>query len=126
MSYDIRVCDKGTYETVTLPEKHDLGGGTFALGGTDEAWLNVTYNYGDHFREVIDPDKGIRALYGIPLKEAIDRINESIVALGDEPPDPDYWKASAGNPRKALENLKAIAEACLKAYPDREMEFQGD
>lgn len=130
MSYDIRVCDKDTCETVVLPEKHNLAGGTFAMGGTDEAWLNVTYNYGDFFYEFMDEDKGIRAIYGKPLKDAVALIDDTVSAivdkLGDEPPDPDYWKATPGNACKALRNLKAIAEACLAAYPGREMEFQGD
>ena len=126
MSYDIRVFDSKTEEPVTLPEKHYFAGGTFAMDGTTDPWLNITYNYGDYFYKFMDEDRGIRALYGIPLQEAIGLLDNTIVALGDEPPDPDYWKATAGNARKALENLKAIAEACLKAFPDREMKFDGD
>ena len=126
MSYDIRICDKGTYETVTLPERHYLGGGTFAIDGTPEAWLNVTYNYGEFYYDLMDEDKGIRAIYGIPLRDAIGLLDGTIAKLGTEPPDDDYWKSSPGNARKALENLRDLAKACLAAYPDREMEFQGD
>ena len=44
MSYDIAIKTKSG-ETLRLPTTHNIAGGTFRLGGTDEAWLNVTYNF---------------------------------------------------------------------------------
>lgn len=44
MSYDIRLCDPVTHETLEVDSPHLMAGGTYALGGTTELWLNVTYN----------------------------------------------------------------------------------
>ena len=57
MSYDIRLKDPVTDETLDLPLKHVMTGGTyqadydeqtrtFSPKPISEAWLNVTYNYG--------------------------------------------------------------------------------
>ena len=43
---------------------------TFQLGGCREAWLNVTYNYAEHYGRVIG-DKGIRTIYGMSGTESI-------------------------------------------------------
>lgn len=44
MSYDISLCDPITGETLETESNHMMIGGTFAVGGTRELWLNVTYN----------------------------------------------------------------------------------
>lgn len=56
MSYDIYLCDPITHETIEVEEPHLMQGGTYALGGTTELWLNVTYNYGGHYRRVMGED----------------------------------------------------------------------
>jgi len=48
MSYDIYLNDADG-ETLNLPSRHVLKGGTYALGGTSQAWLNITYNYAPFF-----------------------------------------------------------------------------
>lgn len=126
MSYDVKVVNKKTNETVFLPERHYIGGGTFAIDGTDMAWLNITYNYSKYFYEVIDKDLGIRFLYGKTLQETMPMLDSAIDALGTEPPSDDYWKESAGNARRALESLREIAKLCIKAFPDDEMVWSGD
>ena len=45
MSYDIYLRDRVTKETVHFDTPHQMAGGTYAIGGTTEAWLNITYNY---------------------------------------------------------------------------------
>jgi len=35
----------------------DLRGGTYQLGGTRTAWLNITYNYSPYFCNSIDAEK---------------------------------------------------------------------
>ena len=52
MSYDIRIVDKETKMPIMLENKHDIIGGTYAVGGTRELWLNITYNYAPFFRKV--------------------------------------------------------------------------
>ena len=91
MSYDIRIKRQdGT--VVELKERHAITGGTYVLGGTTEAWLNVTYNYGRIFRRLIGED-GIRAIYGMSIKCARAILASAADRLGNAEPDADYWKA---------------------------------
>lgn len=62
MSYDIYLCDPVTREAIEVESPHLMQGGTYALGGTTELWLNVTYNYGKHYYRVMG-EEGIRTIY---------------------------------------------------------------
>ncbi len=76
-------------------------GGTYAMEGTTDAELNVTYNYGKHFNfRSLDGLSGAQAQ--APLKEVIARLN------GDR--DPDYWSPTEGNARRACEILLGWAQ----------------
>jgi len=113
LSYDIYLRDPTTHETVELPAAHMMGGGTvhakifdgrLIQEPTQEAWLNITYNYAPYYYEATEGDPrfahdeisayyadgttgpveteyGIRGIYGktgaesIPmLRDMIDRI----------------------------------------------------
>lgn len=124
MSYDIRIV-RGNGTRVMFPERHNITGGTYALGGACEAWLNVTYNYYQFYHDALG-EKGIRTIYGMDIRDAMPILDSAIAKLGDEPPDEDYWKATPGNARDALENLKKIAELALKYYPNDDMFWSGD
>lgn len=50
MSYDIYLCDPVTHKPLKADDTHFVAGGTRSIGGTKELWLNITYNYGKHFR----------------------------------------------------------------------------
>ena len=113
MSYDITLQDPRTGRTATVPGGHDLRGGTFSVGGTDEAWLNVTYNYAPHFYRVLG-EKGIRSIYGMTGRESLPILEAAIAQLGHDA-DSDYWKPTEGNARRALENLWLLARACPDA-----------
>jgi len=108
MSYDISLRDPVTRETIQLDSRHDIRGGTYAIGGSREAWLNVTYNYGDIFRRVLGPT-GIRAIYGKTGAESISTLTAAIAQLGDDVDD-DYWKATDGSAKRALCGLLAFAQ----------------
>lgn len=41
MSYDIYLADRITGEPLEIEEAHHMGGGTYAMSGTNEAWLNI-------------------------------------------------------------------------------------
>ncbi|MFW6001783.1 MAG: hypothetical protein ACOCQD_00425 [archaeon] len=84
MSYDIRLKDPNTGETITTDEKHDIRGGTYAIGGTNELTLNITYNYSTLIYRVMDNDKGIRTIYGMTGEESIPIIDEAIRRLKEE------------------------------------------
>ena len=106
MSYDIRLVDPVTKKPLHTKVNHDMRGGMYALGGTTELWLNITWNYAHYYYESTDGDPrfahdeisayyadgttgpvkteyGIRGIYGktgaesIPmLKDMIDRIEK--------------------------------------------------
>ena len=113
MSYDISLVDPVTYETLEVENAHFIRGGTYALGGTTECWLNITYNYGPFFRKVLGPD-GIRSIYGLSGAESIPMLKKAISELADDVSD-NYWDATEGNAKKALYGLLALAQM----RPDR-------
>jgi hypothetical protein len=80
-------------------------GGTFALGGTDEACLNVTWNYNEFYHKVIDKESGIRWLDGKKAKDTVDILWSAVNRLDENDTDDDYWKATEGNARKPLVRL---------------------
>jgi hypothetical protein len=107
MSYDISLKDPVTGKTLELDHPHEMRGGTHCVGGTKEAWLNVTYNYAKHFYRVLGKN-GIRTLYGKTGAETIPMIKEAISKLGDDV-DNDYWKPTEGNAKRALYQLLTLA-----------------
>lgn len=109
MSYDIRLCEPDTGETIYFDSPHQIKGGTYALGGTFEAWLNVTYNYSKFFYKVLDTEKGIRGLYGKTGAETIPMLEKAISLLGDDV-DEDYWEPTEGNAKRALRGLLEFAK----------------
>lgn len=81
-------------------------GGTYALGGTDQASLNVTYNYGKHF--------DFNKLDGRTAEDCIPEMEEAVKELGTER-DSDYWKATPGNAGYAVSILLGWARQHPKA-----------
>lgn len=109
MSYDIYMCDPVTKTELCFDAPHSMRGGTYAPGGTDKAWLNVTYNYGTHFDRLFG-DKGIRVIYGMTGADSIPILESGIARLNNDV-DPDYWRPTEGNARRSLEHLLTIARA---------------
>ena len=108
MSYDIRLIDPVTKEPLHAETKHEIHGGLYAVGGTTELWMNITYNYANHYYRVMDADWGIRAIYGLSGAESIPVLQKAIDQLGDNVAD-DYWAATEGNATRALIGLLALA-----------------
>lgn len=113
MSYDISLHDPVTGDTAIVPDGHDLRGGTYRMGGNDEAWLNVTYNYSPHFYRTMG-EKGIRTIYGMTGRESLPLLDAAIAQLADDEVA-DYWAATEGNAKNALKNLRSLALACPEA-----------
>ena len=107
MSYDIRLTDPVTKETIELAEPHFIRGGTYAIGGTKELWLNITYNYAHYYYEATDNDPrfahdevscnyadgttgpieteyGIRGIYGKNGAESIPMLQDMIQRITDK------------------------------------------
>jgi hypothetical protein len=108
MSYDISLQDPVTKGTIYFDEPHQVKGGTYVMGGTTEAWLNVTYNYGEHYYRVFG-ENGIRSIYGKTGAESIPILQDAIDKLGNDASE-DYWEPTEGNAKKALCNLLAFAQ----------------
>ena len=108
MSYDIDLKDPITKETLEFDSAHQIKGGTYAIGGTTEASLNITYNYANQFSKVLG-DKGIRSIYGMTGAESIPVLKKAISRLKDDIDD-DYWKSTEGNAKRSLLGLVALAE----------------
>ncbi len=82
MSYDIWLKDPSTGETIEIDKPHFMAGGTYAVGGTTELWLNITYNYGRWYRHTkVFGEQGIRSLYGLSGSESIPVLQEAIASL---------------------------------------------
>ena len=108
MSYDISLVDPVTRETLLVENPHHLRGGTYAIGGTTEAWLNITWNYSKFYYRVFG-EKGIRTIYGMTGAESIPILKAAMDKLGDDV-DPNYWESTEGNAKRALAGLLALAQ----------------
>ena len=108
MSHDIQLNDPNTDQCLILDEPHLMRGGNYQIGGEQYAYLNVTYNYTDIFRRVIG-GKGITTIYGKSGAESVPILESAIALLGDDV-NPDYWKATEGNVKRALIHLLALAQ----------------
>lgn len=122
MSYDVRLIDHTTHKVLEAENPHFMQGGTFCPGGTKELWLNITYNYAAMLckvlqRDVIDQSNGRRttlvgldAINGIYAAETISMLRKAINSLSDDGANESYWHPTEGNVKKALIQLKALAD----------------
>jgi hypothetical protein len=62
MSYDLCLNDPVTGECLQFDEPHHMRGGTYCVGGERWAKLNITWNYGKHYRRVMGEKGYPRAL----------------------------------------------------------------
>ena len=106
MSYDIYLVDKE--DKTCIVERHKEGG-TYVANGTEEAHLNVTYNYGEGFHKALDERNGIRWLYDKSGAECIERLTGAVKVLGTTRSD-NYWEKTPGNAGYALSILLKWAE----------------
>lgn len=130
MSYDISLTDPVTKETLEMDTPHQMKGGTYALCGTAEMWLNITYNYARwYYKDGVFPAKdgekqGIRTIYGmsgaesIPvLKNAISVLENLTENISDKEREEyekqgatGYWMPTRENAIKPLYSLLALAQ----------------
>ena len=140
MSYDIYLRNRVTKETVHFDTPHQMAGGTYAVGGTTEAWLSVTYNYAQwYYKDGVFPDNGednsgIRSIYGLSGAESIPVLEHAIKTLESMTEDltekeiqeykdggaGGYWTPTRANAIRPLYQLLAMA----KMRPDAE--WSGD
>lgn len=106
MSYDVDFLDPVSKEIIQLDEPHFMRGGTYAVGGTRSLSLNITYNYA---RNYSPHGFSIRDLDGKKALDVIPELERVISALKDDT-DPDYWKPTDGNAKRALKQLLVMAQ----------------
>lgn len=124
MSYDV-LLKENNGDTVHFDKKHFMVGGTYAIGGTNEAWLNITYNYSRWYKkdDVFPGASGIRTLDGMNAKDSIPLLHQAIQTL--EATDEDlteeeirdyrisgadgYWMPTRENAIEALKQLLTMA-----------------
>lgn len=63
-------------------------GGTYIVGGTNNAHINVTYNYSRYFY--------FEGLHGRKAADTIQELEQAVAELGVER-DTDYWARTPGN-----------------------------
>lgn len=107
MSYDICLVDPITNNTLEI-DNRQIKGGIYTIGGSKEAWLNITYNYGKFYYQTMG-DNGIRTIYGMTGAESIPILKDAIAKLGDNVSD-DYWEPTEGNAKRALLGLLTFAQ----------------
>lgn len=130
MSYDIYLRDRVTKETVNFDTPHQMAGGTYAVGGTTEAWLNVTYNYAQwYYKDGVFPNNGednsgIRSIYGLSGADSIPVLEHAIKTLKNMTEDltekeiqeykdggaRGYWTPTRSNAIRPLYQLLAMAK----------------
>lgn len=98
MSHDIRLVSRTLGGEVTCKVVPHEEGGTYAMGGTADADLNVTYNYSQvyaildfHPSELNDKRAG----------DCIPRLEEIVAKLGTRQYS-DYWAPTPGNAGHAM------------------------
>lgn len=110
MSYWVHLEDK-LGDMVTVSPFED--GGTHQIGGTDQAELNVTYNYSEVYRMF---KFSLRDLDGKRAKDTIAELDRVADGIGRDatPYSRDYWSPTPGNALQPI--LRFLAWA--KQYPD--------
>ena len=125
MSYDISIVYRDyDGETVRFDKRHNFRQGTYPIGGSDRAKLNITYNYAPIFRRVLELENGIWDFDGMDIYDTIPILEKAIAALGDAEPSEDYWEATDGNAKQALQQLLDLALMAESAHPTDSMEWQ--
>jgi hypothetical protein len=112
MSVDYEIQVDG--ETARLSEPLIAEGGTYALGGSTYAELNVTYNYA-RILEAAFVSAGnnewpgmIEWLDGRSVADTIPEL-EALAAVLPDATDEDYWEATPGNVGHAVAILLSMA-----------------
>uniref|UniRef100_UPI0040575455 hypothetical protein n=1 Tax=Acetatifactor sp. TaxID=1872090 RepID=UPI0040575455 len=99
MSYDIYLKEPITGEVASVPGHLMIGGtykadyypeiGIFIPALNTKAHLNVTYNYGQYYKEMYE--KGIRQIYGLSGVDSISILENMISTIANKYKQDDEW-----------------------------------
>jgi len=101
MSYDVELLDKNG-KVLVVPNHSE--GGTYVVGGTPYAELNITYNYSWFYYQHLDKKHGLRWLHEKKAWRTEKRLEKTIKQLG-KTRWKDYWAPTPGNAGHALSVL---------------------
>jgi hypothetical protein len=101
MSYDVSLHDANG--DVVQVDNHEEGG-LYALGGTTDADLNITYNYGWFYHRCLDSIEGLNCLHEQKASDTIRMLETAVDELGTKTYK-DYWAPTPGNAGHALNVL---------------------
>ena len=123
MSWDVDLCDPVTNEVLELDSPHFMRGGTYAVDGTREMSLNITFNYtrfyNDAFKGGFRALDGVSAVKSIPiLKAAIEKIKSPLTPdlsqeeweLYESQQATGYWMPTKENCLRPLYQLLSLAQ----------------
>ena len=82
MSYDVELLNSEG-KTIILPYTHRHGG-TYRADGTDEAKLNITFNYVRFYIDYLPPKRGLLWLHRKRAKKTTNRLFKAVKGLGCE------------------------------------------
>lgn len=105
MGWSIYITDKNG-ETVRLKSPHKISGSDFAVGGTQDLWMTLTFNYSRYYYQIW-PCGGLCFLHGLSVKNAMRTLLEGMLLLKGEQCG-DYWHASEGNARAGLLSILSL------------------
>ena len=109
MSYDIELKDPVMGETINFDNPHQMRGGTYQVGGSTEAWINITYNYSGYYYDATENDPrffgktkndypeeeprnlGIRGIYGKTGAESIPMLRDMIRRITEKYSKDGEW-----------------------------------
>lgn len=106
MSYCIELTDPVTGAVLDLDAPHQMRGSTYPIYGTTRCAFGFAYNHAQILHVV--RFGGIMALNGMSGAESLPILDAIIGTLGNDV-DPDYWKATEGNVKRAMHVMRAFA-----------------
>ena len=108
MSYDVSLNRNG--HPVTVPRFQE--GGTYAVGGSTESSLNITYNYSAVYEQY---GFSLRDLAEMTARDTLCLLTRILSEIGTSERTDNYWDATPGNAGHALAILIGWAAANLDA-----------
>ena len=96
-----------TYKTDKQLEEPHYEGGSYALNGTYDCSLNVTWNYNNFF--------DFSSLHGKKGKEVLPELKAFSEKYKDCKPSSNYWDSTPGNAKVAIDRLISFVELDLDA-----------
>jgi hypothetical protein len=115
MSWWVSITDPETDQYMVVEPFTE--GGTYVLGGSYDADLNITYNYSSHYYRVLGLEDGLRGLDGKDVAFALPILEKGVEALEEDYAD-DYWEPTEGNARRALVTLVQWCKQAVDAGKD--------